>query len=117
MKDTCGHTSRGTFLENLDYNVVSNNYNSLSFHQRKLLSINTKPTNCRKNMSMKIIKCRDRYRKRKGYSKILESTIIDENRDNRPYAKIRIGSTEIFGLLDSGASISVLGKNSIHSTN
>lgn len=32
--------------------------------------------------------------------------------DNRPYAKVKVGKVDLNGLLDSGASCSILGKGS-----
>lgn len=69
----------------------------------KIFTINRTP-------SIKIMKCRRRYRKRKTIRKLLESTILHGS-DNRPFAKIQIFNDHILGLLDSGANVSVLGKN------
>lgn len=64
----------------------------LSLHQRKL-----RYDEARKRIfngfssSEKIKKCRERFRKRRAYSKVIASTVIDEVNDNRPYAKVRLG--------------------------
>lgn len=83
-----------------------------SFHQRMLKYKEAKARIFRNNLVPKRIKkCRDRYRKRREFARIIESTVINEMKDNRPYAKVAFGPIEVFGLLDSGASISVLGKD------
>lgn len=56
------------------------------------------------------MKCRLRYKKRRDYSKLLESTILHGS-DDRPYIKVRVFNDIITGLLDSGANVSVLGQN------
>lgn len=52
------------------------------------------------------------YKRNKGTTRCLAEAIrkSEECRDPRPYAKIKIGNIEITGLLDSGASLSLLGK-------
>ena len=45
-------------------------------------------------------------------AKAMLSSVISAD-DPRPYAKIHIGGVELMGLLDSGASISCLGSNSL----
>lgn len=62
-------------------------------------------------LSKRIRKCRDRFCKRRILRRMVASTTINETNDNRPYAKVILGSIEVFGLLDSGASVSVLGKD------
>ena len=54
---------------------------------------------------------RKRFGKRKFFRKIIESVRICSGTDERPYAKIQILDESFLGLLDSGASVSVLGKN------
>lgn len=63
-----------------------------------------------KSPSYKILKCRERFRKRKQYYKLLESTILHDS-DDRPFVKVEIFNDSIVGLLDSGANVSVLGVN------
>lgn len=48
----------------------------------------------------KNFKCRERFRKRKAFLR----------KDSRPYAKILLDKIEAYGLLDSRASITILGK-------
>lgn len=62
-----------------------------------------------KKPTLKILKCRARYRKRKHFRKILESTLIHGS-DDRPFAKVKVLNESLIGLLDSGANVSVLGK-------
>lgn len=84
---------------------------NLSLHRRKIRCEEIKnPLFHKKPLSKKIIKCRERFRKRKAFAKSIEATCINDNQDSRPYAKIYLGELKLFGLLDSGASISVLGK-------
>lgn len=62
--------------------------------------------------SNKILRCRKRYAKRKFYRNLIESSKLQEELDNRPFVKIKILNEDLTALLDSGASVSVLGKNS-----
>lgn len=90
------------------------NINTDSFHERKLRYEQTTARIFKESfVSRKIKKCRERYKKRRAFARIVETTVLDEVRDNRPYAKINLGTVELFGLLDSGASKSVLGKGSV----
>lgn len=61
----------------------------------------------------KILNCRMRYQKRKRFRKIIESSALCNTFDERPFANIKILGENVRGLLDSGASVSVLGKNSL----
>lgn len=63
--------------------------------------------------SKSIVKCRQRYRKRKEFRKIIESTCLTNIDDGRPFAKIRIFDDVLLCLLDSGANVSVLEKGSL----
>lgn len=85
----------------------------MSLHKRIFQNDNERLENFNNNnnISKKLKKCRERFKKRKYFSKVIESTTINDQNDGRPYARIHLGNLEIFGLLDSGASISVLGKN------
>lgn len=58
-------------------------------------------------------RARKRYRQRKLQRKAISVSVLDSYKDLRPYAKICIFGQEKLGLLDSGASISILGKDSI----
>lgn len=104
-------------MKNVKQVVVSDEVNknsmpSLSLHQRKLKYEAARNRILgRSFISKKISKCRERFQKRKGFSKVLETAVLDEGKDNRPYAKVRLFDVEVFGLLDSGASISVMGKD------
>ena len=66
----------------------------------------------RKKSNLKIFKCRLRFKKRKCFRKLIESTFI-QDLDDRPFAKVKIFDKNVIGLLDSGANVSVLGKNSL----
>lgn len=49
---------------------------------------------------------------RRLIKKAIAASIIQDNpTDNRPYVKVKILNEEIMGLLDSGANVSILGKN------
>lgn len=63
-----------------------------------------------KPISKSIKRCRERYKLRKRCKHGIEATIINDNDDPRPFVKINIGKETVFGLLDSGASISALGQ-------
>ena len=56
------------------------------------------------------MKCRLQYKKRKHFREILESTLIQCS-DDRPFAEVKVLNEPLLGLLDSGANVSVLGKN------
>lgn len=64
--------------------------------------------------SKHIFNCRARFRKRKSYRKLIESSFLCNTSDDRPFANVKILDENCYGLLDSGASISVLGKNSLN---
>lgn len=59
-----------------------------------------------------ILKLLRRHKERQYLRKEILETIrvCDKREDPRPYAKIKIGETELRGLLDSGASVSLLGE-------
>lgn len=61
----------------------------------------------------KIKKIRDRFNKRKLFRKSIVSSIINNDLDDRPYLEVEILGHKIKGLVDTGASVSVLGKDSI----
>lgn len=74
----------------------------------KIKLLSTSNVQCIKN---KILKCRKRFNTRKKYRKIIESTKLIENGDDRPFVKVQILDNEFTALLDSGASVSVMGRN------
>ena len=69
--------------------------------------------NPKEKASSKILKTRERFQRRKEDKQHLLATVIDINTDPRPYAKVSMGGKEVIGLLDSGASVSILGKDCI----
>ncbi|XP_061396726.1 uncharacterized protein LOC133332344 [Musca vetustissima] len=54
---------------------------------------------------------RERYKRRRRIRQEIASATLFEGEDNRLYTKLHINGEEIEGLLDSGASVSCLGKN------
>lgn len=58
------------------------------------------------------LRCRGRFKKRRKIRKTVESSILS-GPDSSPFAKVTVGDCYLTGLLDSGANISVLGKNSL----
>lgn len=63
-------------------------------------------------INQKINKLRERQKINRRLKKtIVESVVRYNGNDNRPYAVVRVEDKEMTGLLDSGASVSVLGKN------
>lgn len=65
-------------------------------------------------VSAKILKTRQRHKELRNEHRIVEDAILrGGNGDIRPFAEVEIFGEEIKGLLDSGATISVLGLNSI----
>lgn len=61
-------------------------------------------------VSNKIRKARERFRNRRELRKEVEASVLDSNQDIRPYGKVEIAGKTISGLLDSGSSVTVLGK-------
>lgn len=61
--------------------------------------------------SVKIIKTRERYRKRKQIRNEIAAAKIFEGEDARIYISIEISGVAIQGMLDSGATVSCLGRN------
>lgn len=64
-------------------------------------------------VSKNILATRDRYSKRKKIRASIESTILESNTDLRPYGKVEMFGKEVIGLLDSGSSVTILGKGSL----
>lgn len=64
-------------------------------------------------MSPKILKLRANYKTKKSNLKTIESSVIYEIGDDRPYLKVKLGDTEIIGLIDSGCNIICLGEGSL----
>ena len=61
------------------------------------------------SLTRKLVRCRSRFIKRKTQRKLLNCSIFSNNGDERPL----LLDTTFYGLLDSGASVSVLGKDSL----
>ena len=64
-------------------------------------------------MTKRIYKCRSRFLKRRTYRQLLNASILSNNGDERTYASKNILDHRLFGLLDSGSSVSVLGRGSL----
>lgn len=64
-------------------------------------------------VSKKISATRDRYSRRKKIRTDIESTILETSTDLRPYGKVEMFGKEVTGLLDSGSSVTILGKGSL----
>lgn len=82
--------------------ILHNNYSSLVSENVNFISLKKSVENCR-----------NRYRKRKFYRKLIESSTLCTEGDERPYANVKIFDDNLYGLLDSGASVSVFGKDSM----
>lgn len=89
-------------------NKSENNNKNLRETQTKSVNLVFRTSNS--TLPIKILKCRIRFKKRKEIRKLLESTILS-GPDDRPFVKVDIFDKNIVGLLDSGANVSVLGKN------
>lgn len=59
----------------------------------------------------KIMNARFRYSERKSERRDIASSVIPIDKDVRPYLKVVLNGVEFSGLMDSGASVSCLGKN------
>lgn len=59
-------------------------------------------------------RARMRFKHRRTQRRSIESTMLDKKTDIRPYADIRLLGKDLKGLLDSGATISVLGKGALN---
>lgn len=59
----------------------------------------------------KITKTRERYQRRKHERNEISSTLLETHNDIRPYMDVEINGIALKGLMDSGASISCLGRN------
>lgn len=93
----------GTYKERLErYDAIRKRIFDTEIHDRKLVQIR---------------KTRERFRnKKRTHRKLKESVrkcdaISFEQLDPRVFIKIKLGKIEVNGLLDSGASISILGHN------
>ena len=63
-------------------------------------------------VSRRIVKARERFRQRKSQRKQMIETLNKlQNDDNRIFAEVDIRGKTMRGLLDTGASVSLLGKN------
>ena len=62
-------------------------------------------------LSKRILNARSRYKKRKSERKFIASSTISFENDMRPHLKVHIQNKPLTGLLDSGASVSCLGKD------
>uniref|UniRef100_T1GQ90 SUZ domain-containing protein n=1 Tax=Megaselia scalaris TaxID=36166 RepID=T1GQ90_MEGSC len=96
--------------------------NSLSFHERKLRyekireqifagkDIVANPT---VDTPLQVRGVRQRYKDWTTTKKCISETTFDLPCDTRKFAKVEIGGKQIEGLLDSGASITCLGKDGL----
>lgn len=63
-------------------------------------------------ISKRIQRTRERYKMRRHVKHAIESSMLDSPRDIRPYGEVNIFGKTMVGLLDSGSSVTVLGKGS-----
>ena len=105
-------------------NTIHPQYPTKSLHQRQkeyfeakkrifneslepfVKEILTEPNNSR------IHKCRERYIQRKYIRNCIKNAEVSSNLDNRVHLKVQLNNLELYGLLDSGCTITCLGKNS-----
>ena len=78
------------------------------FNEEIICDIESKSRNFKK-----IQRLREKAAIKKRMKNKIESSILAINDDNRPYAKVIIEGEEILGLLDSGASLSCLGRGAL----
>ncbi|XP_046803807.1 uncharacterized protein LOC124419231 [Lucilia cuprina] len=62
------------------------------------------------NVKLEKWKISTRFKKRKYFRKLSESTVISGS-DDRPFAKVKVKDDTLVGLLDSGANVYALGKD------
>lgn len=63
----------------------------------------------------KIIQVRNKFKEKSSFHKAIESSILNDinvGSDNRTFLQVKIGHSFTIGLVDSGANITCLGKNS-----
>lgn len=65
----------------------------------------------------KIETMRRKIKEKKIERKAIESTIIKDIDDRRPYARVHVEGVEMTGLLDSGANVSCFGKDALQTVN
>lgn len=104
-------------VDSKDKNSCNVNFKNL-FHEKmkKYLEardriFNAQPKNYK--LPNRIIKARERFRKRREIRKSISETRLNTSNDLRPYATIEIFNRPMRALLDSGASVSVLGHGSL----
>lgn len=72
---------------------------------------------CKIDIPKKVKIARERFAKRKEFRKAIESTCLEKQSDIRPYGSVEIFGKNIVGLIDTGANVSVLGKNAVEFLN
>lgn len=64
-------------------------------------------------VSNKIKKTRERYQIRKDRRHAVETSVLEGSHDIRPYGEVNVFGEAMSGLLDSGSSVTVLGKGAV----
>ena len=78
--------------------------------EKIFMSVNS-PSSPPKPITNRIQKARNRFERRKSErSQITAAVSRSLGSDERPYAEVQVGDLKLVGLLDSGASVSILGK-------
>ena len=91
------------------YEVRLKKYNEV---RKKIFSnFPSSPKNVSPVVTSRILKARNRFKMRKSERKQITAAVSRSlGSDERPYAEVQVGDFKLVGLLDSGASVSILGK-------
>lgn len=88
----------------------------LSDSSHSLKDVNECESNSKiSHVNKRLLRINSYWKNRREFLKVCESAVVTDPYENdpRPYATIKIGGKVLIGLLDSGATVSILGKNSL----
>lgn len=112
--------NRVPLYENINKENTNNNLKVIIPYTQRLENYNRKREEIFKDfvpeLSKKVAKSRQGYSRRKKERREIASALLNEQNDVRPYMDVELNGLHLKGLLDSGASISCLGRNCIENT-
>lgn len=109
--------NRDTFLQNL----IEANYSNFTPQQRHYLPLDVREENYEKfrarifgprMLSKRILKVRQKFKERKRTRQFIVNSVLrakNNRNDQRVFIEVEINGHTLTGLLDSGASVSILG--------